>query len=96
MDFDNRPTSGFVPCTTSASPDCAPDVAPLHKTGQWQFRSDVVSDPYKTGWVFERRARRQALEGRAEADSITFQCHGVVYGRMKIGYTASYGKISSR
>lgn len=89
MDFDNRPT--HLQTEGGAVRDIE-EVSPIRVSGLWHFASDVPSDPYKTGWIYGRRMRRQVQAAKGDVGSIDFQCSNITYGRMKIGFISSYGK----
>jgi hypothetical protein len=78
------------------------ETAPIRRIGDWTFRGDLARDPFKTGWIYEsaglRNGKRQRmvteLDCNSSSNELVFRCSNVQYGRVKVGYLASYGLMS--
>ena len=66
--------------------------APSQVEGPWRLASDVPTDPYKTGWLYEKLPGRGPEKVEEDSNLLEFHCHNITFGRMKIGYTSSYGE----
>jgi hypothetical protein len=75
-------------------------IYPSNVIGNWSFFSDVPKDRERTGWIYYNKNISQhpySIKTTEECDKnsldnyITFTCHEVPSGNVKLGYLKSYG-----